>query len=390
MPIAARSYNRTAHAFHSSLERAVNTAVRGYDRLARPLGLGIRLSNYDDLNYTFEGGSGDDIRKKHYDKSLRLLWKAQQHVPFSSFRDCSRDELKLLQLAEDSMTAAEKRELKRVRSEDFRRELDKHYTPEQKQAMVNILSLIGHGEAYAWIVSNQLLGELKSTGARAAITMQVLEEAKHFVVLKEILEAFDCRIPRMMAWEYVLLENVVRQSGLEKFFGMNVVVEGIALSLFGAFSNYPGMKFLRMFHLDESRHTGLPHSYFEAFPMTRWQKLNPAAMTVRALTVLPLIPMILRVEKDLATLGMDVFDFAGSVLRKVLHLTTRVGFYLPVPPKLMIWELNLFFNAYCYLTRPGHTFKDFMASETTTGSEELEVERNVFLLDPQAPTAAAN
>lgn len=387
MPIAARAYNKTAHAINAGIEHTLNKAVRGYDKVARPLGLGIRLSNYDDINYAFDGGVGDDLRKKHYDKSLRLLWKAEKHVPFSSFHDCSRDELKLLQLAEDSMSAAEKKELKRVRSEDFRRELDKHYTPEQKQAMVNILSLIGHGEAYAWIVSNQLMGDLQSTGARAAMTMQVLEEAKHFVVLKEILEAFDCKIPRMMVWEYIVLENVVRQSGLEKFFGMNVVVEGIALSLFGALSSYPCMDFLRMFHLDESRHTGLPHTYFESFPMTTWQKVNPVTMSLRMATVIPLIPMILRVEKDLALLGIDVFEFAGSILRKILHLTGRVGFYLPIPQAVVSWNLNVLFNAYSYATRPGHKFTNFMTAETTTGADELAVEHNVFQINPQQGAA---
>lgn len=52
-----------------------------------------------------------------------------------------------------------------------------------------MLSAIGHGEAYAWLVSAELLGHVKSTGARAALTMQVLEEAKHFVVLRELLRA---------------------------------------------------------------------------------------------------------------------------------------------------------------------------------------------------------
>lgn len=378
MAINTLPVNQTAYAVNKAVEKVVNFAVRSYDRVARPLGLGIRVSNYDDLHFAFDGGVGDKLRQKHYDKSLRLLWKAEAQAPYTSFKDCSRDEKRLMELGESAMNTAEKKQLKRIRSSEFKELLNKHYSQEQKQAIVNILSIIGHGEAYAWIVSNQLLSDVKSTGGRAAMTMQVLEEAKHFVVLREVLQAFDCPIPRMLAYEYALLESIVRQSGLEKFFGMNVLVEGIALSLFGLMGGYPGLEVLKMFHLDESRHTALPHSYFEEFPMTRWQKFSPVAMTKRSLLILPLVPLLLRVEKDLAVLGIDVFDFAGSVVRKIMHLSYRVGFYLPLPQAVLGLQMNLLFNSYCYLTRKGHHWKNYMQAETTTGEAELAIEREVF------------
>jgi len=382
-------YSEKAYQINKTIERSLNHAIRGYDKIARPLGLGVRRSNYDDLNYCFEGGVGDKLRQKHYDKSLRLLWKAQQHVPFSTFKDCTKDEMLMLQMAEDSMNSAEKKELKRIRSDEYRELLNKYYTPEQKQSIVNILVGIGHGEAYAWIISTQLMEFAKSTGGRAALTMQVVEEAKHFVVLREIIYAFDCHVPGLLSWEYILLENVIKQKGLEKFFGMNVLVEGIALSIFGLFSTFPGLEFLKMFHLDESRHTGLPHAYFSEFPMTKWQKYNPASMYDRTKMLLPVIPFLFRLEKDLAVVGIDAFDFAGSILRKVTHLSERVGFVLPVPIDMVRKQFNLAFNGYCYLTRDGHTFKNFMLSETTTGLEELQAENEAFQLGQWDPEAEA-
>lgn len=384
--ITSLPYNPKAAAFNANLEERFNTVLRAYDKVARPLGLGVRASNYDDLNFAFEGGVGDALRMKHYDKSLRLLWKAEQQAPFTSFKDCTKEEKLLMQLAEDNMNKAEKKELKRIRSEEYRALLDKHYTPEQKQAIVNVLSVIGHGEAYAWMVSNQLMADVKSTGGRAAMTMQVLEEAKHFVVLREILYAFGCEVPRMLAWEYLVLERVVKQKGLEKFFGMNVFVEGLALSLFGLFSTYPGLEFLRMFHLDESRHTGLPHAYFSEFPMTAWQKHNPRSRIQRMNTILPALPLILSLEKDLALVGVDVFEFAGSVVRKISHLSERVGFYLPLPASLMMTQFNVLFNGYCYATRENHQWRNFFDSETTKGVEELAVEHQAFGL--ATPAAA--
>ena len=52
-------------------------------------------------------------------------------------------------------------------------------------------------EAYAWLVSASLLTQVQSTGAKAAVTMQVMEEAKHFVVLRELIQAFGVDVPRL-------------------------------------------------------------------------------------------------------------------------------------------------------------------------------------------------
>jgi len=380
MKIRPVAVSKTACKVNASIEEALNVVVRGYDRVARPLGIGIRSSNYDDLNFAFQGGVGERLRKVHYDKSLRLLWKAQQHAPHTEFRDASSDEVAVMQLAEGALDKAEKRQLARMKTEEYRSFLAKHYTRRQRQAIVNILSTIAHGEAYAWLVSADLMGTVKSTGGRSAMTMQVLEEAKHFVVLRELLYSFDCEVPRMNIWEYITLENVLRQSGLEKFFGMNVLVEGLALSIFGTMSSFPGLEVLRMFHLDESRHTALPHNYFHDFPLSTWEKYNPVSMARRVGILLPAIPFLLRMEEDFAVLGIDVLEFGGSVLRKVFHLSDRVGFRLMLPESVLLKQFNLIFNAYSALTRSKHRYKDFMASEATMGEAELAVERSVFQL----------
>ncbi len=378
MEIRAVPVSERACKINETIENVVNGLVRGFDQFASPLGLGVRVSNYDDLNFCFQGGPGERMRKAHYDKSLRLLWKAEQHAPYTSFNDCTADEKALMELAEGAMSRAEKIQLKRIRSEDFRKRIDRQYTPEQKQALVNILSTIGHGEAYAWLVSADLMAQVKSTGGRSAMTMQVLEEAKHFVVLREMLHAFGCEIPRMNVWEYITLENILKQSGLEKFFGMNVIVEGLALSIFGSLASFPELDVLRLFHLDESRHTALPHNYFHDFPMTEWEKRNPITTTRRLLLLLPAIPFLLRMERDFATLGIDLFEFSGSVIRKVLFLAQRVGFHFPFPEEDVMRAINSLFNYYCSLTRENHQPTDFMAAEATRGEAELEIERAIF------------
>ncbi len=373
--------NPRATRIHDEVERRANSLVRGFDRAMAFLHLGGRKGDYDDLRYEFVGGAKDDLRKQHYDKSLRFLWKAERHAPWSSFKDCTQEELALLQMADRSLAPEERVELQRIGSAEFRAMLDATYTPREKQALVNILSLIGHGEAYAWLVSTEVLNEVKSTGGRAALTMQVFEEAKHFVVLRELIQTFGCPIPRLSAWEYLLLERGFKSKGLEKFFAMNIVVEGFALSLFGMLSSLPGLEILRLFHLDESRHAALPSNYFREFPMSRWERHSPLRKIRRLSLILPALPVMMQLEADFAELGIDAFDFGGSMTRKLIHLAERVGFHLPFSTPVLHGLVNRIFNTYCKYSRDGHRLRDFVQQETTRGRRELEVERKVFEMD---------
>ncbi len=378
MQIATLPVNPRAVAMNRGVERVLNRLVRTRDRWLERAHLGGRRAKYDDEHYEFVGGARDALRKKHYDKSLRLLWKAEAAAPWSSFRDQTEAERQLAAMALRALSTEERAARERMRSADFRALLDRTYTPRQKQAIVAILSAIGHGEAYAWLVSASLLGEVKSTGAKAAVTAQVLEEAKHFVVMRELVEAFGVPVPRQSAWEYVLLEGILGARGLQKFFGMNVVVETIALSIFGLLAELPGLEILRLFHLDESRHTALPENYLREFPLTRWQRRSPVQRFRRLAMALPTLPLIGLLEEDLAELGVDAFDFGGSVLRKVVRLSERAGFDLLAPGPVLLRDLNALFNAYCKLTRKDHRFRDFMTADTTRDAESAAVERAVF------------
>ncbi len=370
--------NERARKINEAVERVVNRAVRSRDAWLASLGLGGRAAAYDDERYEFVGGAADTLRRKHYDKSLRLLWKAEVAAPWSSFRDCNAHERELTDLAERSLTDGERAARARITSAEFRALLDREYTPEQKRAVVAILSAIGHGEAYAWLVSASLLTRVQSTGARAALTMQVLEEAKHFVVMRELIEAFGVEVPRQSAWEYLLLEGTLKAEGLDRFFGMNVMVESIALSIFGMLSTLPGLEVLRLFHLDESRHTALPVAYFNEFPMSKRERASALGRLRRLKMVLPTLPLVMLIEPHLATLGVDAFDFAGSVMRKVTTLSTRAGFMDAEGAAAQNQVFEGIFNAYCRLTRDGHRQKRFLDAETTLGDVELAVERAAF------------
>jgi hypothetical protein len=377
MDIDKIEIGRRAAAVNRAVERVANAGFRGLDGARERIGREGRKARYDDLHYEFIGGDRDALRRKHYDKSLKLLWKAEKHAPWSTFHD-GGDDLPLVKIARESMTKAERAAGKKLASKEFRAKLAREYTLAERRALVKVLCAIGHGEAYAWLVSAEVLGEVQSTGARAALTMQVVEEAKHFVVLRELIHAFDVEVPRQSAWEYLLLEQVLKADGLDKLFGMNVLVEGIALSIFGMLAHFPGLEILRLFHLDESRHTALPVNYFKEFPLSRWERVNPLKRLKRLNLVLPAIPLVFYLEEPLAELGIDALELGGSVIRKVTSLAERAGFEPEGAGQALGERLNALFNGYASLTRPHHVPRAYHLGDTTRDAAARAVEDEVF------------
>ena len=96
------------------------------------------------------------------------------------------------------------------------------------------------------------------------------------------------------------------------------------------------------------------------------------------LMVAPSVGLFAHLEEPAAVLGHDVFDFGGSIVRKVTLLAERAEFKLPVPFSWVRIELNVLFNLYCHATRTGHEWRDFISAETTQGEEALRVEREAF------------
>src|SRR5690606_23422354 len=132
-----------------------------------------------------------------------------------------------------------------------------------------------------------------------------------------------------------------------------------------------------------------PQNYFKEFPMTRRQQTNRRARRRRLGMALPTLPLVLLLEEDLAVLGIDAFEFAGSVMRKVSQLSERAGFLMPSPPDVMLGRFNAIFNAYCRLTRPGHQHRDFMTADTSRDAVVARVEHDVFADNGVRATAPA-
>ena len=120
MELQKLTVNPRATQLNLEVERLGNRIVRSYDDVLGRLHLGGRAAKYDDVHYEFIGGSGDTLRKKHYDKSLRLLWKGEAALPWSSFRDCNEYERELMDLAEKHLSDEERALRSRITSHEFK------------------------------------------------------------------------------------------------------------------------------------------------------------------------------------------------------------------------------------------------------------------------------
>jgi hypothetical protein len=352
--------------------------------LERPARLRRRAMPYDDRTATFIGGDMEGITHRNYETALRRLWKAEVIAPGLGIHDASPEEV----AEHNDAAAATLREIGKIRakidSDKFLKTIEKNYTPRQRQALAKLLSIILHGEAYALFTSASLLPVVKGTGPKLGMAMQVMEEAKHFIVMRELVKRID-RIYPQNVWDLTMLEGVLKAKPMNRLFGMNVVVESVAMNFFSTFATFPGLEdVLKMFHLDESRHSAFPQSYTKEAPLSFLERHSPLRQFGRSWMLLPLFGLLFEIEDDAKAIGIDIFEFGGKCLDKVFRLSERSGFYTTLNRKDAMRLYNVVINAYKKQTLgsayPG--FTDFTLDKTVIRDEEMKrLEEEIFGTD---------
>ena len=107
-------------------------------------------------------------------------------------------------------------------------------TDEQRQAAARCFSSVYYGEQGAKIISAQLTAMAPTNEASKFLATQVMDEARHVEVFEGILRFID-RVHGMNPFLNALLTDISRTRHMpEKLVGMNLLVEGLALSAFKA------------------------------------------------------------------------------------------------------------------------------------------------------------
>ena len=352
------------------------------------------VTSYDDKQAQFLGGEMELLTHRNYEKALVNLWKAEAMAPYLGIKDASRaDKVAVARgvVVASPQTGGKpppskgKEEVKDlvevVTGEQVRREFEEGYTPEQRDGIIEIMSLLGHGEAYALYTSCTLLPLVRGTGSKLGMAMQTMEEAKHYIVLREMLNTID-HIRPLRASARMLFENIARQRYYNKLFGMNVVLESAATNLFSHFENFPGLRhIMRGFHMDESRHVAFPQNYAQSGNIPEHVTKSYRYQWSRLVMLLPAVALFLDYKPHFDAAGIDPYAFWGRFLSKVTRAAENAKMPLPFPRDLILWSVNFFFDSYIKAFEPERYrgFQDYTLLRKGDISDDMaDREREVF------------
>lgn len=132
----------------------------------------------------------------------------------------------------------------------------------ERKALSRIFSIIMWGELAAWKISAQLADELVPLEAKLAAASQVHDEARHFYVMHDYLEALGEEAPPLDRWSRRVVEMTLGTKDLtKKLLGMQLTIETIALTIFQHVREMrvePVItELLPYYERDEARHVGL-------------------------------------------------------------------------------------------------------------------------------------
>ncbi len=209
---------------------------------------------------------------------------------------------------------------------------------DKRKALAKVFAIIMWGELAAWKISAQLADALEPLEAKLAATSQAHDEARHFYVMHDYLEALGQKVEPMGFWSQRVLELTLGTPNLvKKLLGMQLTVETIALVIFQRVREI-GVEpvltdLLPYYERDEARHVGLG---VQLVPQMM-EKLSLASALDVALFQLDMLATTLvalkAIEDDLVTLGVDPRSMLGIAFRKQSEIDTAIKKEFPLWPE---------------------------------------------------------
>ena len=199
----------------------------------------------------------------------------------------------------------------------------------EREAICRVFSQLYYGERGAQIISGQLSTMVADNEASKFLATQCVDEARHVEVFESLLLRIDQVYP-MNPFLNALLTDMMRTDRLEeKLVGMNLLVEGLALTVFkftvklfesdDRYQNEVGKhvyEAIKLILRDESRHVGFGVLYLpellRALPRRRL-----AGLHARQLAWMGLLFGSVRYHKrDSAIVGIPYVDLLADILEE--------------------------------------------------------------------------
>jgi hypothetical protein len=201
--------------------------------------------------------------------------------------------------------------------------------PDKSEAIGQVFTVLLWGELAAWNIAADLARTLPDVDAKMAATGQVFDEARHFRVLRDYLARANVRLPPVNPYGRRVLRRVLdTDSVLQKLYGMQLLVENLALAIFKqlAESNVEPVltDLLRYIERDEARHVALGVMYLPTLlarttPLERAQNwaFNVELFVLTIAGGQFLDPYFRTMNIDHRELGITVMRLHQQVLRQM-------------------------------------------------------------------------
>jgi hypothetical protein len=206
-------------------------------------------------------------------------------------------------------------------------------TDAQRRGLARVFSIIMWGELAAWKISAQLADALEPLEAKLAASSQVHDEARHFYVMHDYLEALGEHPERMDFFARRVVELTLGTPNLcKKLLGMQLTIETIALTIFQCVRELevePVLsELLTYYERDEARHVGLGiqivPTLIGKMSLAERAEIGLFQLNLLFSTLLSLKSM----EKDLLSIGVDPRQILAIGFRKhdEIHKMIRAEF----------------------------------------------------------------
>ena len=208
----------------------------------------------------------------------------------------------------------------------------------QSRSLAKVFAIIMWGELAAWKISAQLADALEPLEAKLAATSQAHDEARHFYVMHDYLDALGEEPQRMEFWSQRVLELTLGTPDLlKKLLGMQLTVETIALVIFQRVRELeiePVLtELMPYYEKDEARHVGLG---VQLVPQMMNAASIPRLVDV-ALFQLDMLTTTLialkTIEPHLLALGIDPRSMLGLAFRKQADIDAAIKAEFPLWPE---------------------------------------------------------
>ncbi len=201
--------------------------------------------------------------------------------------------------------------------------------PEKRRSLARVFSIIMWGELAAWKISAQLADRLVPLEAKLAAASQVHDEARHFYVMHDYLEALGEKPGKLEFFAKRVLERTLKTNNLlKKLIGMQLTVETVAFVAFQRVREIevePVLSDLMAYYeRDEARHIGLGVQLVPQM-VSKLSIHGAMSLAVFQLDLLTSTLFSLKtIERDLIAIGVDPRSMLGMAFRKQADIDTKI------------------------------------------------------------------